>query len=517
MIALARCEELTAKRFARMGEGPWGRRSRLARAFRPPTRRDGARKHVDGRDKPGHDAGRQAARTVRFPHRHSPSVIAGLVPSHPRLFFLITRRGAWRGHMRVLAQRQGAAPLPPHLMRDLDDLAELRPLRLLGEDVALLGGGEAALRGEAELVERREFGRLVDAALDVVFPLERPGLRGDQAEDDAFVALGQEAERLEAAGALGVVFEEIAVDGEPAEQRLGHRLVAAGGNPGRAEIAAADMHGDRQVGRPAVERGIDRPGIALLQPVDVVAARARLLQLAVVAEIGPHGVVELQVAAAGIVEGADRLPVSGGRVGEELVDVRIDRLDGVIAETEVEHARAGDGHLRHQAGMRLEEPEVLEHRVIVRPAELAGDGDALRLGLHAVELDAVVELDQLAALEMRQEIEMPPGPAELAVGRRLEADLFLPRDDLLDLAVFDFAQRLRGDLTGGEFGARLLERSGAEQAADHVGAEGRFLALHAAYLPQPLFDRTRLRSTGSDPARHPGEKPGSIAPTQQCH
>ena len=32
---------------------------------------------------------------------------------------------------------------------------------------------------------------------------------------------------------------------------------------------------------------------------------------------------------------------------------------------------------------------------------------------------------------------MPPGAAELAVGRELEADLLLLLDDLLDLAVFD--------------------------------------------------------------------------------
>jgi hypothetical protein len=46
-------------------------------------------------------------------------------------------------------------------------------------------------------------------------------------------------QRLESARALGVVFEEIAVVVELAEQRLGNRLVAALGNPGGAEIAAA--------------------------------------------------------------------------------------------------------------------------------------------------------------------------------------------------------------------------------------------------------------------------------------
>src|SRR4051794_12087624 len=97
-------------------------------------------------------------------------------------------------------------------MRNLDDLRELRPLRLLGEDVALLGRSKPALRREAELVEWRKPGRFVDTALDLVLLLERAAFRRDQPEDDALLALGQEAERLEAAGTLGVVFEEVTVD-----------------------------------------------------------------------------------------------------------------------------------------------------------------------------------------------------------------------------------------------------------------------------------------------------------------
>src|SRR5437660_1537688 len=57
---------------------------------------------------------------------------------------------------------------PPYLVGHLNDHPELRPLLLLGQDVAFLGRGEAALRREAELIEAREFGRFVDASLDVV-------------------------------------------------------------------------------------------------------------------------------------------------------------------------------------------------------------------------------------------------------------------------------------------------------------------------------------------------------------
>src|ERR1700733_11614340 len=90
----------------------------------------------------------------------------------------------------------------PDLLGDLDDEAKLVPLLLLGEVVALAGGGEAALRGQAELVDVRVLGGLLDPALDEVLGLKLAALAGDDAEHDP-LALGQVAQRLEAAGALG--------------------------------------------------------------------------------------------------------------------------------------------------------------------------------------------------------------------------------------------------------------------------------------------------------------------------
>src|SRR5262245_58998286 len=141
----------------------------------------------------------------------------------------------------MLRRARDTGSLTPHLFGDFDHFAHLGPLLLFGEDVALLGRGEAALRAERELFQRRVFRRLVDAALDVIFLLQRAALRGYQANHRDLVALRQEAQRLETAGTLGVVFEEIAVEVALAEQPLGHRLVAARGDPGRAVIAAADM------------------------------------------------------------------------------------------------------------------------------------------------------------------------------------------------------------------------------------------------------------------------------------
>src|SRR4051794_36689122 len=78
----------------------------------------------------------------------------------------------------------------PDVRRDVDDGTDLGPLLLVGEDVALLRGGEAALRAERELLERDEGARVVDAVLDRVRVLEGAVLGGQQAEHDRLVAPG---------------------------------------------------------------------------------------------------------------------------------------------------------------------------------------------------------------------------------------------------------------------------------------------------------------------------------------
>ena len=66
--------------------------------------------------------------------------------------------------------------LLPHLIRQLDDHPQLRPLLVLGDDIALLGRRKAALRGHRELFEWSELRGFVDAALDVVLLFKRAQL-----------------------------------------------------------------------------------------------------------------------------------------------------------------------------------------------------------------------------------------------------------------------------------------------------------------------------------------------------
>ena len=111
---------------------------------------------------------------------------------------------------------------------------------------------------------------------------------------------GHEAQRREVAGAGVVVFEKIAVDLQFVEQHLGHRLVAAFGDPGALEVAAAQVHADRHAGGAPGDRRIDQSRVAAGQLVRIVSALARAFAHLFVAQVGEVGVVELQVAAAGV-------------------------------------------------------------------------------------------------------------------------------------------------------------------------------------------------------------------------
>ncbi len=147
----------------------------------------------------------------------------------------------------------------------------------------------------------------------------------------------------------------------------------------------------------------------------------------------------------------------------------------------MQNRRARDAHFRRDAGVLLEELEVLQHRVLGK-AELAVDAWPAVPGLYALEWEAVIHLVDFHAVEHAKKIEMPPRAAELAVGRDFEPDLLLLFDDLLDLAVFDLLELSRAELALFPFRARFFQRCGAQQAADDVGAKRRLGSGHSAFL-----------------------------------
>src|ERR1700741_3292235 len=140
--------------------------------------------------------------------------------------------------------------------------------------------------------------------------------------------------------------------------------------------------------------------------------------------------------------------------------------------------------------MLLQKAEMIQHRMIGREIKLADHAHRIMPGLDAGELDAGLRVKQLAAGQLGEEIEMPPGAAELAVGRKLEADRGLLVHDLLDFQVLDLAQIIRRDLALLPLGARLLDLLRPEQAADLVGVEGGPCSLHVLTPAISMFSGT---------------------------
>src|SRR5712671_6375476 len=99
------------------------------------------------------------SRRCRHPRARGDPGVAGAMPVCGPL------DARFRGHDGYFESRLQPAP---HLGRDLDDALELAALHVLGDAVAVVGAGEAALRAEAEVLERDELGGGVDAALERV-------------------------------------------------------------------------------------------------------------------------------------------------------------------------------------------------------------------------------------------------------------------------------------------------------------------------------------------------------------
>lgn len=93
------------------------------------------------------------------------------------------------------------ASLAPHILGDGLYERDLSPLLFLGELVAFLSGGETALGGQAQTVERHILGRFGNAGLDRFRIFQFRLFGGNQAEHDLLVA-GNLGERFEVTGTV---------------------------------------------------------------------------------------------------------------------------------------------------------------------------------------------------------------------------------------------------------------------------------------------------------------------------
>src|SRR6185369_9306384 len=96
----------------------------------------------------------------------------------------------------------------PNLLGRLDHQSQFIALCFHCDLVAVHGARKAALRRQRQLLDRRVLRGLGDAALECVLVFQLPEFRGDQTQHGG-LALGQETQRAEVAGALVVVLHEV--------------------------------------------------------------------------------------------------------------------------------------------------------------------------------------------------------------------------------------------------------------------------------------------------------------------
>src|SRR5262245_58049195 len=341
--------------------------------------------------------------------------------------------------------------LAPNLFRELDNHPQLRPLLFFIQHITFLGRGKAALRREAQLIERNELARFLDTAMDFVPRLEPPAFRGDQAENDGPV-LRQYSQWFEASGSRGVVLHEEAVDLDLVEQDFLHGFVATHTHIGGFIIAAAHVHGDRHVGGNIRHRGVDEIAVQLAKLFRIIATVFHRLPIFWIAKHGDEYFIKLEISAAGIGEGTHRLPVGLAEIVEKAIKIGIDiAVDRRRYWSTVSRRRRRNRDFRRALGVRGDELEMLKHRMAGK-ADLAGDLETFVAGRHPRESDTGIHHVFLDAVETPEEIQVPPGAPEFAISDRLQAGIFLLFDDALDLAVLDFLELCR---TNFALGAQL--------------------------------------------------------------
>ena len=255
------------------------------------------------------------------------------------------------------------------------------------------------------------------------------------------------------------------------------------------------MNAERHAGWAFRDRRVDQTRIAARQLVRVVATLPCTFAHLGVAEIGEVGIVKLQVGASRRGERVDLGAVGARNVGEKLLQVGIRfAADRVASTAEVQHGRRRYGDFRRTLGHRPQKIEVVHlNRLDVthRRRDVHDRRREIDAAAGAVEADGDATLG-LDAGKLLQKIDVEVGPPEFAVGNALEAETFLKADDVANGRVFHLAQLRPRNLALAVSLARIEQRSGAQEAADMVGAKGRFGAsAHACASSKPIPRRGR--------------------------
>ena len=305
--------------------------------------------------------------------------------------------------------------------------------------------------------------------------LEGRILGGDESGYEGLAGTPQDPPGLEGTGALIVILDKVAVVGDLADHRR-HRIVEAGEEGVPFEVALTEVGGDGHIRRMALQcLGGDPP-----EPLEhlflLITQGLDLFQEIGVDHISPGGVVDLQVAAAVVIQVPNGGLIGGGDIVDQAVDVAAVVGHFLDAHLQVvvhqDHIRAGDALFRGDTGVfgGLVPEEFKGLHLGVGPGRVIADLPGDVTIFDVVHLAGALLLQMLGgeAVKLLEPVQMPPSAAELPVGDELEAVGYLFFHQLCDLGVLHPAQLRQGELPGVVFGPGLLDRRGAQEGPDDV-------------------------------------------------
>jgi hypothetical protein len=208
----------------------------------------------------------------------------------------------------------------------------------------------------------------------------------------------------------------------------------------------------------------------------VISHGTDLLEEVLVDEIGPRGVVDLQVADTMGIQICDRRSVGGGDIVDQQIDVIAVVRDILPAQLQVivdqDHIGSGNALLGPDTGVpiSLRFQEVVGLDLGMRTVRVIAD-----LPVDVAEFDVVDDAVALGvqvlggeSVELLEPVQVPPAASELAIGHHRQAVLDLLGDQIRDSRVLDLTKILQRDVSGLEPGSGILDLLRSQEGTDDV-------------------------------------------------
>ena len=230
-------------------------------------------------------------------------------------------------------------------------------------------------------------------------------------------------------------------------------------------IATAVVRGDHQILWQILDGGVVHGGILFLHGGELIGG-VMLVEVRIT-EHAPRAVIQLNIAAAGLIQCHDQtmegLGVVVGKLVVILLGVAVELVHGSdvlrAEQLRIQLCRGRNG-LACNGGVvfeLLDELEMLNERVGRVEGDLAGQACGFGAGLLIVEEIALIHRHFFHAGEAPHAVEMPPATAEFTVGDDVQTGSLLLGDQFGNGIIFHGLECGLVNLACCEIGASLLE------------------------------------------------------------